>query len=79
MRALGTVAVKVGALILMPLHSSLEILLGLVDIDPDLGQVTDLKRCAMFFDQRFQINAVKFQIPVLNFYPLLRKVKGLVY
>ena len=75
--ALGTITLKVFALIAMLLDRRGKHLFRFVDLHVDLRQVGELHRRTILVDQRFYIEAIKLKIVVLYFETLLREVKGL--
>ena len=78
MRALGTITVKILALVLMLFKSIGKHRFCLLDLHPDLGQVSQLHRGAVFGDQGLQVKSIKGKVAVFYFDPFLGKIKGLL-
>ena len=54
-----------------------EHLFRLVDLTADLRKIGQLHRGALFVDERFQIETIKFKVIVLYFESFLGEVEGL--
>ena len=74
---LGAVAVVVRALVIDLGHRHVEHALGSVDLLRDLGQVGDLERRAVLFDQLHERNVVEEQLAVLDRELVLREIERL--
>ena len=75
---LGAVAVVVFSLVIGLGHGHLEKALGPLDLGGNLGQITDLERSAVLFNNLHQVDVVEHQIAVHNHKLILREIEGLV-
>ena len=79
MRAFCTITIEIFSFITVLLHRRGKHLLGLVDLHPDLRQVGQFERGAVFIDQCLKIEPVKLKVMVLDIETFLREVERLLH
>ena len=79
MRALGTITIKIFPLVAVPFDGIRKHFLGLVDLHPDFGEITELEGSPILIDEVFQVNTVKLEIIIAYIKTFLRKIEGLFH
>ena len=70
----GAIAVAVFSLVVLRFHGTVKPVFRFFDLVTDFGQISQLKRRAVFIDQVFKRNAVKTQISIVQVKSILWEV-----
>ena len=78
-RTLGAITIKIFPFVFVLFKSIFKHLLRLVDLHTDLGQIGQFHRRTILVDQRFQVEAIEFEITIIILVkPFLWKMESLV-